>query len=122
MINKVILLGNVGKDPEVKTLESGDKIANLTIATSETYKDKQGKKVSNTEWHKVSVFGKIAEIVEMYVKKGQQLYIEGKIKTRSWDDKDGNKKYSTEIVISGYDSKLQMLGKSESKQETNDPF
>lgn len=108
-INKVILVGNVGAEPEIRTMQSGDKVANLSIATSERWKDKNtGEQKEKTEWHRVVVFGGAAGVVENYVKKGSKLYIEGKIQTRSWE-KDGQKKYSTEIVLQGFDSKLQML-------------
>lgn len=98
MANKVILTGNVGKEPDIKTLGSGNAVANFSFATSETYKNKQGEKVTNTSWHNIVIWGKLADVVEKYVKKGDHLYLEGKIQYRSWDDKDGNKKYITEIV------------------------
>ncbi len=99
-VNKVILLGNVGKDPEIKALPSGQPVANFSIATSDRYKDQQGNYQDRTEWHNLTAYGKLAEIVRDYVKKGNKLYIEGRLTTRSWDDKDTNKKvYRTEIVI-----------------------
>ncbi|NOZ47965.1 MAG: single-stranded DNA-binding protein [Chlorobi bacterium] len=107
-INKVILVGNTGKDPEVRHLESGVAVANFTLATSETYKNKSGEKVTNTEWHNIVLWRGLAEIAEKYVKKGTQLYIEGKIRTRSWDDKEGNKRYTTEIV----GDNMQLLSRS----------
>lgn len=115
-INKVILIGNVGNDPEIRNNQQGDPIANLSIATSETWKDKNtGQQKEKTEWHKVVIFGKLAEIVQSYVKKGSKIYIEGKLKTRKWQDKEGNDRYSTEIVLEGYDGVLQMLdGKPDS--------
>ena len=113
-VNKAIILGNVGNDPEIKIFDNGNKVANFSLATSEKWKNKEGEQQEHTELHSVAVFGKLADIVESYVKKGQQLYIEGKIKTRSWDDSDGNKKYSTEIVLNGFGDTLQMLGKKES--------
>lgn len=97
-VNKVILLGNLGKDPEIRSLEGGAKVAKFPLATSETYKDKAGNKVEQTEWHNVVVWRGLAEIAEKYLRKGNSVFIEGKIRTRSWDDKDGNKKYTTEIV------------------------
>ena len=97
-VNKVILVGNVGADPEVRYIESNTPVCNLRIATSETYKNRNGEKVTTTEWHTVVLWRGLAEIAEKYVKKGMQLYIEGKIRTRSWDDKDGNKRYATEII------------------------
>ncbi len=99
-VNKVILLGNVGKDPEIKALPSGQPVANFSIATSDRYKDQQGNFQDRTEWHNITAYGKLAEIVRDYVKKGNKLYVEGRLTTRSWDDKDTNKKvYRTEIVI-----------------------
>jgi len=97
-VNKVILVGNLGKDPEVRHLENGRAVANFSIATSETYKNKQGEKVTNTEWHNVVLWTPLAEIAERFLKKGGQVYIEGKLTTRSWDDQDGNKRYTTEVV------------------------
>ena len=99
-VNKVILLGNVGKDPEIKALPSGQPVANFSIATSDRYKDQQGNFQDRTEWHNITAYGKLAEIVRDYVKKGNKLYIEGRLTTRSWDDKDTQKKvYRTEIVV-----------------------
>ena len=99
-VNKVILLGNVGKDPEVKVLPSGQPVANFSIATSERYKDQQGNWQDRTEWHNMTAYGKLAEIVRDYVKKGNKLYTEGRLTTRSWDDKESGKKvYRTEIVV-----------------------
>ena len=97
-VNKVILVGNLGRDPEVRYLEGGTAVANFPLATSETYKDKQGRRVEHTEWHNIVVWRGLAEVAEKYLKKGMQVYVEGKLRTRSWDDKDGNKKYTTEIV------------------------
>jgi len=105
-INKVILVGNVGKDPEVRHLDSETSVANFSLATSESYTNKNGERVENTEWHNIVCWRKLAGIAENYVKKGSQLYIEGKIKTRSYDQ-DGVKKYITEI----YADTLQLLGK-----------
>jgi single-strand DNA-binding protein len=99
-VNKVILLGNIGKDPEIKVLPSGQPVANFSIATSDRYKDQQGNFQDRTEWHNITAYGKLAEIVRDYVKKGNKLYIEGRLTTRSWDDKDSGKKvYRTEIVV-----------------------
>ena len=108
-INKVILVGNVGKDPEVRYLDSGVAVANFPLATSETYTAKNGERVSNTEWHNIVAWRGLAEVTEKYIKKGKQLYIEGKIKTRSYEDKDGIKKYMTEI----YADSMQMLGRKD---------
>jgi single-strand DNA-binding protein len=110
-VNKVILIGNVGNDPEIRHLEGGTPVANFRLATSETYTNRNGERITQTEWHNVVVWRGLAEVVEKYVKKGAQLFIEGKIRTRAWDDKDGNKRYTTEIVA----DTLQMLGK---KSET----
>ncbi len=97
-VNKVILVGNLGKDPEIRHLENGRAVTNFTLATSETYKNKEGNKVTNTEWHNVVLWTPLAEIAEKYLKKGSQVYVEGKLTTRSYDDKDGNKRYITEVV------------------------
>jgi single-strand DNA-binding protein len=99
-VNKVILLGNVGKDPEIRTTPSGTMVGNLTLATSDRQKDAQGNWQERTEWHNLVTFGRTAEIVRDYVKKGAKLYVEGKIQTRSWDDKEsGQKRYRTEIIV-----------------------
>ena len=115
-VNKVILIGHVGKDPEVRYLDSNTPVANFTLATSETYKNRNGEKVKNTEWHNIVLWRGLAQIAEKYVKKGTMLYIEGRIRTRSWDDKDGNKRYTTEII----GDNLQML--SRKGDETGDNF
>jgi single-strand DNA-binding protein len=105
-INKVILVGNLGADPEIRYTPSGTAVANFRLATSETRTNKEGQKETKTEWHRIVTFGKLAEICGEYLAKGKQVYIEGKIQTRSWDDKDGTKKYMTEIVA----NTMQMLG------------
>lgn len=106
-INKVIILGNVGKDPEVKTFGSGSSVCKLAIATSESWKDKQtGENKEQTEWHNVSLFNKLAEIGGKYLTKGSQVYVEGKLRTRKWQDKNGNDRYTTEIIASD----MQMIG------------
>ena len=97
-VNKVILVGNLGKDPEVQALESGVTVARFPIATTESYKDKTGQRVEQTEWHNIVLWRGLAEVAEKYLKKGGGVYLEGKIRTRSWDDKEGNKRYTTEIV------------------------
>lgn len=102
----MILVGNLGKDPEVRYLEGGTAVANFSLATTETYKDRTGRKVEQTEWHNIVVWRGLAEIAEKYLKKGMQVYIEGKIRTRSYDDKEGHKKYITEIVADN----MTMLG------------
>ena len=106
-VNKVILVGNLGKDPEVRYAPSGDAICNITLATSETWKDKQsGEKREATEWHRVVFFGKLAEIAGQYLKKGSSVYVEGSLKTRKWQDKDGSDRYTTEIKA----DEMKMLG------------
>jgi single-strand DNA-binding protein len=114
-VNKVILLGRIGKDPEVRVLEGNRKVARLSLATSETYKDKTGQKVENTEWHNIEFWGPQADVIDSYVKKGNMLYVEGKIRTRSYDGKDGQKKYVTDIV--GQSLTLMGAGKQEAKPE-----
>jgi len=106
-INKVILVGNLGADPETRYMPSGGAVTNLSIATSETWKDKQsGEQKDRTEWHKVAMFGRLAEIAAEYLRKGSQVYIEGKLRTRKWQDKDGNDRWTTEIIA----DEMQMLG------------
>lgn len=106
-VNKVIIVGNLGIDPEVRTLENGAKLARLRIATSETYMSKDGQRVEQTEWHNVVLWRGLADIAERYLAKGKQAYIEGKLKTRSWKDQEGNDRYVTEIVADN----LQLLGR-----------
>jgi len=107
-INKVILIGNLGKDPEVRHLESGAAVCNFSIATGETYKDKNsGEKVTHTEWHNIVLWRGLAEVAEKYLKKGAKIYIEGKLRTRSWQDQEGNTRYTTEIL----GDNMTMLGK-----------
>lgn len=112
-VNKVILIGNVGNDPEVRTFGNGGKVANLSIATSETWRDKQsGEKRERTEWHKVVVTGDgLVGIVERYVKKGSKIYVEGKLQTRKWQNRDGVDQYTTEVAV-GFGAKLVLLGDS----------
>jgi single-strand DNA-binding protein len=105
-VNKVILIGNLGRDPEMRYLPSGDAVANLRIATTEKYKDKSGEMQEATEWHTVAFFGKTAEVCGQYLKKGSQIYVEGSLRTRKWQDKDGNDRYTTEIR----GDRMQMLG------------
>ncbi len=97
-VNRVFLIGHLGADPEVKYLPSGQAVCEMRLATSETFKDKQGEKQERTEWHRIVVWGKTAENCAQYLAKGRQIYVEGRLQTRSWDDKDGNKRYTTEIV------------------------
>lgn len=105
-VNKVILIGNLGKDPETRYLPSGDAVTNVSIATSEKWKDKSGEQQEHTEWHRVAFFGKTAEIAGEYLKKGSPVYVEGRIRTRKWQDKEGQDRYSTEIVA----DRMQLLG------------
>lgn len=114
-VNKVILLGNLGKDPEVKYMPNGNAVANITLATSETWSDKNsGEKQEKTEWHRVVFFGKLAEIVGQYLKKGSKVYIEGKLQTRKWQGQDGQDKYTTEVIVD-IGGTMQMLdGRGES--------
>jgi single-strand DNA-binding protein len=115
-INKVILIGNLGKDPEIRHLESGVSVANYPIATSEVYKDrKTGEKVTQTEWHNIVLWRGLAEISEKYLKKGDKVYIEGKLRTRSWQDQEGNNRYTTEVIADN----LTMLGKNPDNRQEN---
>jgi len=107
MRNKVQLIGHVGQEPEIKNLEGGKKVANITLATNEVYYNDKGEKVEQTEWHRISAWGKIAEIIEKYVTKGKEIAIEGKLTHRSYEDKNGEKKYITEVVA----NELVLLGK-----------
>ena len=113
-VNKVILLGNLGKDPEVRYLDNGVAVANFSIATTENYKNKEGERVSQTEWHNVVVWRGLAEVAEKYLKKGESVYIEGKIKTRKWEDKEGNTRYNTEILADN----MTMLGSKKSQEDS----
>ena len=126
-VNKVILVGNLGAKPEVKFASNGNAVTNLSIATSESWTDKNtGNKMEKTEWHRVSMFGKLAEIAGQYLDKGSKVYIEGKLQTRKWQDKDGQDRYTTEVVVSGFNGVMQMLDKrdanasaSQSQPEVN---
>ena len=116
-VNKVILVGNLGKDPEVRHLDNGRAVANFSLATSEVYKNKQGEKVTNTEWHNIVLWTPLAEVAEKFLKKGSQVYIEGKITTRSYDDKEGNKRYITEVV----GREMTLLGSRSGEGNQNSP-
>jgi single-strand DNA-binding protein len=105
-VNKVLLIGRLGNNPEIRYTNTGTAVANFNLATSESWNDKQGAKQERTEWHRVVVWGKLAELCEKYLAKGRQCFVEGRLQTRSWDDKDGNKRYTTEIVA----STVQFLG------------
>jgi single-strand DNA-binding protein len=109
-INKVILVGNLGKDPEVRYTPNGKAVANLTLATSESWKDQSGQIQEKTEWHRVSMFGKLAEIAGEYLRKGSQVYIEGKLQTSKWKDQQGQDRYTTEVVLDPFNGVMQMLG------------
>ena len=109
-VNKVILIGNVGKDPEIRYMQSGEPIANFSLATTEKWTGKDGNKQERTEWHRVEVFGKTAQVVRDYCQKGKQVYIEGSIHYDEWTDKDGNKRNTTKIRVSGPQSRLVLLG------------
>ena len=110
-VNRVIIVGNLGQDPEVKSLPSGGAVTNITLATSESWKDKQtGETKESVEWHRVVLFGKIAEVAGEYLRKGSQIYIEGKLQTRKWQDQSGNDRYTTEIVVPQIGGVMQMLG------------
>jgi len=122
MLNRATLIGNLGREPEMKYTKDGKAIANLAIATSESWTDKNTQqKVEKTEWHRVSIFGKLAETAGQYLHKGSKVYIEGKIKTRKWENKDGVTQYTTEIVLSGFDSVLKMLDKVGAQAPTHTP-
>ena len=118
-VNKVIIVGNLGKDPEVRYMANGDAACNFSVATTESWKDKTtGEKKEETEWHRVSVFGKLAEICGQYLKKGSQVYVEGSLKTRKWTDKEGQEKYTTEVRC----SQMAMLGGKQSGQESQQSY
>lgn len=119
-VNKMILMGNLGQDPEVRYMPSGGAVANITVATSESWNDKAtGEKKEKTEWHRVSIFGKLAEIAGEYLGKGSQVYIEGKLQTRKWQDQSGQDRYTTEIVVQGYSGVMQMIGRAPEQQGGN---
>jgi len=121
-VNKVILVGNLGKDPEVRFLPGGSAVCNFSIATSESWKDKQGQVQEKTEWHRISIFGKLAEIAGEHLKKGSQVYVEGKLQTRKWTNKEGQDQYTTEVHLDPFNGVMQMLGgkgqSSESQADT----
>lgn len=104
-VNKVILIGNLGQDPEIRYMQNGKAVANLSIATSESWSDQQGHKQEKTEWHRITAYDKLAEIIGEYVKKGSKIYVEGKLQTRKWQDQQGQEKYTTEVII----NQMQML-------------
>jgi len=117
-INKVILIGNLGSDPEVKTTPSGVQVANFSLATSESWTDKtSGEKTEKAEWHRLVLWRRLAEVAGQYLKKGAKIYIEGKLETRSWEDKEGQKRYTTEVIV----DKLEMLGGDRQQEEYEQP-
>ncbi|MFN1651547.1 single-stranded DNA-binding protein [Vibrio rotiferianus] len=110
-INKVILVGNLGNDPEIRYMPNGGAVANITIATSESWRDKAtGEQREKTEWHRVALFGKLAEVAGEYLRKGSQVYVEGQLQTRKWQDQNGQDRYTTEVVVQGFNGVMQMLG------------
>jgi single-strand DNA-binding protein len=117
-VNKVILIGNLGQDPEVRYMPNGGAVANISIATSESWKDKAtGEQKERTEWHRVAIFGKLAEIAGEYLRKGSSVYIEGALQTRKWQDQSGQDRYTTEIVVQGFNGVMQMLGGRQDNQQ-----
>lgn len=122
-VNKVILIGNLGKDPEIRSMQSGDRVCNLSVATSESWKDKSsGERKEKTEWHRVVVFNQnIVNVCENYLKKGAKVYIEGQLETRKWTDKDGAEKYSTEVVIKPFRGELTMLDSKVGEAKPKEP-
>ena len=119
-VNKVILVGNLGKDPEVKYLDNGVAVANFSLATTENYKNREGERVSQTEWHNIVLWRGLAEVAEKYLKKGANVYVEGQLSTRKWkDESSGQDKYSTEIILQGYNSSLTMLDSRNSKNDSS---
>jgi len=121
-VNKVILVGNLGADPEIRRLNSGDPVVNLRIATSGTWRDKDsGERKEKTEWHRVVIFSEgLVKVAEQYLKKGSKVYLEGQIQTRKWMDKDGVDKYSTEVVLQGFNASLVMLDSRKSDDDADD--
>lgn len=110
-VNKVILVGRLGKDPEVRNFQNGGKVVNLSVATSETWKDKDGNRQERTEWHRVAIFNeKLGEIAERYLQKGSEVYLEGQLETRKWTDKDGSDKFSTEVVLRQFRGEISLIG------------
>lgn len=125
-VNKVIIVGNLGADPETRYLPSGEAVTNIRVATTDRWKDKQsGEMKEATEWHRIAFFGRLATIAGEYLKKGSQVYVEGSLRTRKWQDKDGNDRYSTEVVLQGFNSQLTMLdgrGGGGGASESGDDF
>jgi single-strand DNA-binding protein len=110
MWNEVTLIGNIGRDPEGRTTQSGQRVVNLSLATSESWKDKgSGERKERTEWHRIVVWGKLAEVCDQYIQKGTTIAVRGQLRTRKWTDKDGTEKYSTEVVLDGFEARLKIL-------------
>ncbi len=121
-INKVILVGNLGQDPEIRYIPNGTAVCQLSLATSETWRDKQtGENKELTEWHKVVLWGKVAEVAAEYLRKGSKVYIEGALRTQKWKDDKGNDRYTTEVVVSGNKGTMQMLGNASGNQQSGQP-
>ncbi|GEA50930.1 single-stranded DNA-binding protein [Vibrio inusitatus NBRC 102082] len=119
-VNKVIIVGNLGTDPELRHFSNGNAVANFTVATSETWQDKAtGQQREKTEWHRISVMGKLAEIAGNHLRKGSQVYIEGQLQTRKWQDKSGQERYTTEVVVQGFNGTMQMLGGRQQGEQSN---
>lgn len=119
-VNKVILVGNLGNDPEVKYMPNGGAVANLTLATSESWRDKTtGEMKEKTEWHRVTLYAKLAEVAGEYLRKGSQIYVEGQLKTRKWQDQSGQDRYTTEVVVQGFNGVMQMLGGKSADKPVN---
>ena len=121
-VNKVILLGNLGKDPDIRSMQSGSKMASFSLATSKRWKDKTSQELRDkTSWHNIVVFGDgLVDIVEKYVKKGSKIYVEGELQTRKWQDKDGNDRYTTEVILQGYNCNLTLLDSRNNSQISTD--
>jgi single-strand DNA-binding protein len=121
-VNKVIIVGRLGADPETKTMQNGNRIVNLSVATSETWKDKDGERKERTEWHRVVIFNdKLGEVAEKYLRKGASVYLEGQLQTRKWQDQNGADRYSTEIVLQRYRGELTMFDGKSKGQGTQEP-
>ena len=116
-INKVILVGNLGRPPELKQTTTGNTLANIALATSKTWNDKAGVKQERTEWHNITVFGKLAEIVGQYCQKGTKLYVEGELQTEKWQDKQGNDRYTTKVIVNGFGGVIQMLDSKNTQEQ-----
>lgn len=119
-VNKVILIGRLGRDPETRFTSGGNAIANVSLATSESWKDKAGEKQEKTEWHRIVFFGRQAEVVSEYLNKGSQIYVEGRLQTKKWQDKDGNDKYTTEVIASSFQMLDGKPGATSSKPKADD--